>query len=278
MRKTKAPDPHPERSIHRRAFLFRNNPTNNKKGNMRKTKSSLPNGNNTRALFVARPLAPGRKALLCTLRRASMTVEAALAVPLFFLALTCLICMMDLYAMTAAAVVRLQEQAETAAIYLGYAGDYAPEYIDLPQKVSYRPRWYPEALPSVQIAVRARVKAWTGRRPGESPAAQAETDTLVYITEHGHVYHRSSSCSHLALSVRSVTSAQADHLRNHSGERYHACEKCVGSGNRNGVVFITEEGNRFHNASDCSGLTRSVRLVRVSEADGLPPCSRCAGH
>ena len=105
-----------------------------------------------------------------------MTVEAAAALPLFFLAVVSLICMMDLYGTIAEQTVKLQEQAETAGTWISAAGGYAPSVIDLPVGFTYRPQWYPEALPAVRIAVRGRVHAWTGRDLTEQTEVPQETE------------------------------------------------------------------------------------------------------
>ena len=62
-------------------------------------------------------------------------------------------------------------------------------------------------------------------------------------------------------------------LRNASGGKYSPCEKCGGDGSV--IVYVTNEGDRYHNTIECSGLKRSVRCVPLSEAGGRSPCSRC---
>ncbi len=245
---------------------------------MRKKKISLPVWK-SRLMRLLSPqvlFSSGRRASLSAVRKASMTVEAAAALPLFFLAVVSLICMMDLYGSYAQRVVKLQEQAETAASWAGAAGDYAPGFIDLPLGFTYQPQWYPAALPGIRLAVRGRVHTWTGRDASDTVPEETEREELVYVTEHESVYHTSSSCTHLSLSVHAVGGGEVDHLRNEDGSRYHACEKCVGSGGHNGTVYITREGDCYHNNAQCSGLTRSVRLVKKTAVDSLPLCSRCA--
>ena len=221
--------------------------------------------------------AHGRQRIRRFMRKGSMTVEAAAALPLFLLTVAALICMMEMYGAYAVRVVRRQEQAETAGAYASIAGDYAPEAIDLPEVFVYTPRFAPAALPRVRLALRARVRPWTGRAEEEAAATQEHTtDEMVYVTEHASVYHTHAGCTYLDLSVRSVGGAQLNGLRNTYGEKYHACEKCVGSGGKNAIVYITGDGTHYHNAAECSGLKRSVRLVKKSETGGMHVCSRCA--
>lgn len=41
-------------------------------------------------------------------------------------------------------------------------------------------------------------------------------------------------------------------------------------------VYITTDGNRYHSSLDCPGLKRTVREAYLDEIS-LPPCSRCGG-
>ena len=213
---------------------------------------------------------------LSAFRKASLTVEASFAIPLFFLAALSVICMTGMYSSYAEKAVKLREQAETAAVAAFAAGDISPSYIDLSDGIEVRPRWYPAALPAVTLTVRARVRAWTGRKGEEASAAEKEDEEMVYVSEHESVYHTSSSCTHLNVSVKSADGRSVTSRRNAYGERYHACEKCVGSGAVCGTVYITDEGDHFHNSASCSGLKRTVRLVRRSETDAHRLCGRCA--
>lgn len=117
------------------------------------------------------------------------------------------------------------------------------------------------------------MKAWTGYRLATEGEGAGEEE-LVYITENGTVYHKSRNCSHLALSVREVETDSLGVLRNDSGSKYYPCEHCgktVG-----GQVFLTDQGNRYHSSLLCSGLKRTIYIVKLSETGGMKPCSRCA--
>ncbi len=102
-------------------------------------------------------------------------------------------------------------------------------------------------------------------------------DDYVYVTETGGVYHEDSECTHLRLSVRAVDIGALDTLRNSSGAIYHNCERCARSPGSS-TVYITEEGNRYHNSISCSGLKRTVRQVSRKELNGMRVCSRCGKH
>ncbi len=124
------------------------------------------------------------------------------------------------------------------------------------------------------MANRCRMKAWTGYQPDTGSEEGADTEELVYITETGTVYHKSKNCSHLSLSIRSVETDSLYVLRNEDGGKYYACERCGrGTG---AIVFLTDQGNRYHTSLYCSGLKRTVYTVTVSQAGGRGPCRRCS--
>ena len=208
------------------------------------------------------------------LRRGSLTVEAALTAPLFIFCMIALICMTDISGLYARRQVQLQEQAEMS----GAAEGAGPRVIDLAQPVEWDVPGFGLFGGHVSIACRARVRSWAGRDLSRNDGADPEEDSLVYVTEHGHVYHTDASCTHIDLSLHAADSGSLEDLRNSAGGRYHACEKCVGSGNVNATVYITDDGDRFHNSASCSGLKRTVHLVPLSEAGDLPLCSRCGGR
>ena len=132
-------------------------------------------------------------------------------------------------------------------------------------------------LPRITFLQTVRVRAWTGREGiyyADGSAGSKEGGRTVYVAATGKVYHTDPSCTHLKLSIREVNARPVGQLRNKSGEKYHACERChTGS---SGSVYITGEGNRYHGSLSCSGLKRTVEEV-LQEDCALRPCRKCAG-
>ncbi len=220
---------------------------------------------------------------------ASITVEAALVTPFFFLALlsfswvfqilstqlqvqSCLVQASHEYACYGTHLSTVSSLTKTGTWIRWKETDGVPVcYVD-----------YREHLPFLQ-------RNWTGislyqqlissEYAGESMKSEEENnqDETVYIAENATVYHKSPDCTYLHMRISSYTRAQVRMKRNTSGEIYYPCEDCcrkqeVGDGE---VVYIGNYGNRFHLHRDCSKLKRTVREVKRSEVGDLPACSKC---
>ncbi len=115
--------------------------------------------------------------------------------------------------------------------------------------------------------------AFTGYRPGGGKSDGDEEEEMVYVTEYGSVYHRSLSCSHLNVSIKSVNYRDIPKERNVDGAKYYQCEYCKKA--TGGTVFITDYGNRYHTDVNCTGLKRTIYTIPISQAVGKSPCSEC---
>lgn len=111
---------------------------------------------------------------------------------------------------------------------------------------------------------------------GEAEDDSAGQDVYVFITPTGHVYHMNRECTYLQPSITPIPAGDLKGARNNSGGKYYPCEVCSPSGQ--GLMFITREGNRFHNSATCPALKRTVYAVTLeSVKDHMPACSKC-GH
>ncbi len=121
------------------------------------------------------------------------------------------------------------------------------------------------------LGIRSKAKDWTGRD-------LTETGTIVYITKTGSVYHTSRQCSHLILSTKKATAGELETLRNNSGAKYKPCSHCVdGTLGDDTVIFVTDNGTKYHTDIQCKGITRSVIAIDMKEVGDRRPCSTCAG-
>lgn len=124
----------------------------------------------------------------------------------------------------------------------------------------------------VRIVQRAFCRKWTG---WNSPAENGNGDTWVYITPTGIVYHLAESCRYLTLSITSVSQESVADLRNESGGKYYECIRCRNYQNRRNRVYITNQGDRYHYDLNCSGIKRTIIMIRISEAGERRVCSKC---
>lgn len=122
----------------------------------------------------------------------------------------------------------------------------------------------------VSIAV---IKPWTGYDV-TSAKNRKEEDIIVYMTQYGSVYHKDRGCTHLSLSIQSISIDEVGGKINWNEGHYSPCEYC---GNHGFVtlVYITNYGDRYHTTIKCRGLRRYVKSVPLSQVEGIPPCQKC---
>ena len=242
-------------------------------------------------------------------KKGSVTVEAAMAVPLFFLAVVSLLYLMESMAIQASVRCGLQaagkkaaEEASSTAVIMPHRiesdvvnsigqerlqrsivtggrggircdGSRMSSRTGIGELVAVYEIRVPLpifGIPPIKHEEKLRIKAWTGY---EKQGFGQEDDETVYVTETGLVYHRDYHCTHLELSIHMVPQSDIESLRNEGGGKYHPCERCIkGDG---GGVYITDTGGHYHSSLSCSGLKRTVYAVPLSEVAGKGACSRC---
>ena len=116
--------------------------------------------------------------------------------------------------------------------------------------------------------------AWTGYDICDAGDLEEIQEEMVFVTEHGEVYHRDAGCRYLKPKVRSVPYTQLKTIRNRDRKIYYSCEYC-GEGVAGGDVFITDYGERYHTSVSCPGLKRKIYTIPISEVGGRGPCSGC---
>ena len=126
------------------------------------------------------------------------------------------------------------------------------------------------------IKQQVRVRGFLGRSYLEYESDDSE-DNYVYITKTGTVYHKSKGCTHLDLSIKEVSIGQLDDMRNKSGGKYYACERCCKKLQNISNVYITNFGDCYHCSLDCPGLTRVIRRVKLEDVGERTPCKKCYG-
>ena len=246
-------------------------------------------------------------------KKGSVTIEAAFGIPLFLFAALCLIWLIEIQSIkisiTAAAQSAAKSAAEDTAVIpvlntiklksdiVSLIGEdrinrsiirggssgiscwksyVSPATGEMNIKVEYDIMVPIPVIgsPSASLEEKFTISSWNGRNNEQMGGENRE---IVYMTENGSVYHEDYNCSYLRLSLRYVPYEELGSIRNESGGQYHACEKCVIGSAMTGV-YITENGNKYHNTLGCSGLKRTIYAVKRSETGGVGGCSRCSGQ
>ena len=249
------------------------------------------------------------KASTSTPLKASMTIEAALAVPVFFFAVVCLIYLFEIMAVQTSVRSGLDyagkrmmqesyplsiadpgtieeylvnvigaERIERSIITGGSTGiDCSSSNMSLRTGIGKLTAEYQIRIPVPMFLMEGiprtesiRIKAWTGYEKEYLGLTEEET---VYVTESGIVYHKDYHCTYLDLSIQMVAAGSVEDLRNKDGGKYYACRIC--GSKEHGQVYITDSGNKYHGSLSCSGLKRTVYAIPVSEAIGKGACTRC---
>lgn len=108
-----------------------------------------------------------------------------------------------------------------------------------------------------------------------SEEADSEEIQWVYTTPNGTVYHSTSSCRVLNISVREVLLSEIAQERGKDGQKYYECSRCKDLENKNGYVYCTDYGTLYHMDISCSSLKRTIQKVLLEEVGERKPCSFC---
>ncbi len=115
-------------------------------------------------------------------------------------------------------------------------------------------------------------RIWNGYDPHEEGA----DGEYVYVTPYGSAYHRSMDCPYINPSIKGVRASALTALKNCSGHRYGCCPLCgrkAGEG-----VYVTSWGECYHSSVSCSGLKRTLSMMKLSEAESrYHACPKCGG-
>lgn len=114
------------------------------------------------------------------------------------------------------------------------------------------------------------------REEAEEEETKEDEGEYVYVAENGRVYHTTTGCSHLKLTINTVDMSQISSLRNSEGAKYYPCETCIQAAVEYTTVFIAKSGKRYHSVRTCPGLKRTIDKVLLSEVGSKTLCKRCS--
>ena len=107
--------------------------------------------------------------------------------------------------------------------------------------------------------------------------AQLKSDDgeWVYITPSGEVYHATTECRVLKLSIQAVPIGQIEEKRGANGQKYSECKVCAWENSGEGTVYCTNYGVLYHKNVSCVFLKRTIEKVTLEEAVERRPCKYC---
>ncbi len=213
----------------------------------------------------------------------SMTIEAAMVLPLFLFAMMSFLSVMRMLQKSMETELKLYQTARNAAVYSaavkegteGNDGDWVRLKLVYPVSGQAAGPFQKTLL----LENHVNVHIFNGYSGDFAEGSDEQKEEYVYVTETGQVYHRSRNCSHLNISVRSVHGAGLGSERSADGSKYYRCPYCSRGFSAGEVetmeLFVTDYGNRYHTRLDCPGLKRTIRLIPISQVGGRRPCSSC---
>ena len=155
--------------------------------------------------------------------------------------------------------------------------------LDIIVNYTYDIPFLPDSIGDVRFVQRFRSHVWTGKELSESSGGNGaggkeQTEgTTVYVTPYGTVYHLSTDCHYLDLSIQAISGDEVDAARNKDGGKYYMCTDCCKKGEHYDTVYITDYGTNWHSDLHCSGLKRTVEEIDISEVGNMHVCPMCGG-
>lgn len=241
--------------------------------------------------------------------KAGLTVEAALVLPLFMFAVLSLISMFDIMKIKGCMDLAAVEVGNQISLeyYGGYVSDVTmPIYVRQKIKVflknnlaekdferigknifvtgfspekeknsmSFRidykitPDFGMLGLLPIKLSATYSGHKWLGYE------SDKPTEKMVFLSNTASVYHIDRNCTHMSVTIEDVLYENLNQYRNNNRQKYKSCSFCDDIEN-NGTVFITPEGNFYHNINNCLGLTRHIYTVPLSKVSSKNICTRC---
>ena len=122
---------------------------------------------------------------------------------------------------------------------------------------------------TIKLCSKNCFQKWVGNENNQ------EDTNYVYITPNGTVYHASTSCRVLDLSVKRMNYGEIEELRGLNGQKYYACDRCVEPGEKKEIVYGTDYGHLYHQDINCSFLKRTIYKISITETEERKGCSYC---
>ena len=248
---------------------------------------------------------------------AGMTVEAAVALPVFLVCMLAVIQYLEVIRAAAGQSTLLGMTAQEMAA-AAYATEYVEDESPLPalldsayalgriESGESSPRIYnrnillssfPDEEKNIDLVMtyrvrsavgmvrlpghfwvqRACVRSWTGRDGSGEAASDEGEDGSSMVYVTAY-----GTVYHRDLNCKyirlNIRPASADEVKKARSSSGEIYRPCEYCGSHSAdMYYITDDGNRYHTSLDCGALKRTISEVPLSEAENLRPCSHCGG-
>lgn len=226
-------------------------------------------------------------------KRASMSVEAAIALPVFVFFSVALLSPIRWLDNQRKAQTEAERICEELSLW-AYAeeGNYiTKEEIqekDAEKEVVQYEWSYREKVPffqirgsGVEMKVAAQRRKWIGldgklREEREALEAGELEETMVYVGAGMGRYHLRRDCHYISNQYESLSSDEARTRKTSDGHQLKPCDTCKPDSADSGTVYVTAEGRHYHRSVSCPSMVSYVRRVPLREVAYLGACSYCA--
>ena len=125
------------------------------------------------------------------------------------------------------------------------------------------------SIKTIPIHQQLCLKQWTGY---ENPTVSGDSNgEWVYITPNGESYHIRKDCRYLQLDIKTIPKIGIEE------SSYTPCKVCGEETSLYSYYYVTTGGERYHTRLDCTGLKRTIYIVPAGEVSNRQCCSVCGG-
>ena len=150
-------------------------------------------------------------------------------------------------------------------------------HVEIVVNCRVRPFVWIIAFPIFSMQARYSGHAWVGWTGGggtTSAGGNGDDGGRVYVTRDGEGYHLDPACIFLNPRVRAVPASEVSKYRSADKSKYYPCECCKPG--REGIVYITQDGLRYHSDRNCMAIVRHTSTMQENAAkEHYRPCPKC---
>lgn len=121
----------------------------------------------------------------------------------------------------------------------------------------------------IELTSQNRFIKWIG------DTTQGEEENWVYITPNGTVFHATPDCRTLDLSVQEALWSEIEKIRGKNGQKYYPCSGCIEKDRVLAIVYYTDYGTLYHQELSCSALKRTIIKIAREDVQERRECSYC---